>query len=156
MTFEPQVLHSVFRYEDMGIPDDVVIAEVKQRAAHVLAEGLAEQLTQAKGGSIFSPVTYMINEVAPGSFRIDAMVNYQRLPDPENDEYRLQGGRMHGRVIRVGSPAPAIYRLPVMLPVQVMAYADLTALSELGLGHTILEYRHIPGTQAYEFVRDVG
>lgn len=146
--FEPQILHVNFLmgHEEVAVEADL-LAEVKIRVVRQMAEQLAEQLYDAKGGVILSPVTFTVNvDEVIGADRIAATVNLQRLPDPLDGEYVLHGGQMHGRIVRVGEPAPRYYRIPVVLPVSVYSTR----------GPVTLEYELVPGgARAYRFVREL-
>lgn len=144
----PQVLHSMFivPLSTLGDSEDDVLAMVRERMTYAMADKLANALSDAKGGLILSPITFTIDiDDQIDAVRVAGTVNATRLPDPSDDLFYLYGGRMDGRSIRVGDPAPERYRIPWVPPVSIRSPGP----------SLILEYRRVLGTTAYRFVGEV-
>ena len=144
-SFEPQVLHATFRLSQAEIAGagDAIIGEAKLRMAEILARKLMEALMESPGGAIYSPVTFTIRPEDFDLTRVTGTINVQRLPDPDTGEFLLHDGPLNGAIIRVGSPAPKFYRLPLVRPVSVAPTHS----------ESIAEYERVEGVQAYRFVR---
>ena len=150
--YEPQVLYGQFRISDaeMDRAGDGLVDEVKQRIARMLADKLADNLMECRGGAIYSPVTFTIRPDDFDMTRIVGTVNAQRLPDPETGEFRLIDGPLHNAIVRVGDPPPSIYRIPYARPLTV-AYTDDSGKASV----PILEYERVKGVQAYRYAGEV-
>lgn len=147
MDEQPLVLHSTFMVplSTMGDSEDDVLAMVRERMTCAMADELAKVMYDAKGGLILSPITFTINtDDQLDAARVAGTVNATQLPDPSEGMFYLHGGRMDGRQIRVGDPAPEWYRIPWVPPVSIYS-------PEHGL---ILTYRRVSGATAYRFVEE--
>lgn len=145
---EPLVLHSTFivAHSAMAESEEELLAQVYERMTHAMAYELARIIPDAKGGLILTPLTFTINDDDQlGAARVAGTINATRLPDPSEGMFYLSGGRMDGRQIRVGDPAPEWYRIPWVPPVSI--YSTEPSL--------ILEYRRVRGATAYRFVEEV-
>ena len=146
--FEPQALHVNFvaSHQEFGDDEPKMLDFIKERIVYTMANELAKVLYDSPGGVVLTPVTFTINDDdLIGATRVVATVNAQRLPDPDEPFMRLRGGRMHDRVIRVGTNPPSTYLIPYVAPVSYYSQ---------GPSSLILEYRRMPGTTLYDFVRD--
>lgn len=144
MRESPLVLHSEFlmSHAQMADGEDELMRQVKDRMRQELAYELSEKLIETPAGMILSPTTWTINDDdSLGAARIAATINAYPLPAVGRGGFSLHGGKMHGRGIFVGDPAPERYLLPWVPPVTVMG---------TGRG-LLLTYRRLPGLPVYEF-----
>ena len=155
VSYEPQVLHGQFLLSDQEmIASNGAIEDLaKRHMTAVFADALAPLLVELKGGAVLSPLTWTINkDMWIGVYQLAGTINVQQLPDPDEGMFYLRGGPMDGRLVRVGDPAPKRYDIPIVLPVHV----SWTIGTDAGATAKYCEYRRIPGTTGYEFVRQYG